>query len=170
MRGSLCPATDFCREARANIDSPNGSKRLGLFDTCPRVERTRRTTGTEGRCWTNLEGGSRGPGRRPRGRSCAMGIVVYAVVPSASARMTSEACAYSQKLSRHRIDKSHGDDATVARMPAGVIRPVPCCEPPDEVTAFGMSMGYGDPDAQVNQTGTPRDRVPDFARLLGLPA
>ena len=27
--------------------------------------------------------------------------------------------------------------------------------PPDEVTAFGMSMGYGDPDAQVNQTGTP---------------
>ena len=42
--------------------------------------------------------------------------------------------------------------------------------PPEEVTAFGMSMGYGDPDAAVNQTRTPRERVPDFARFLGFPA
>lgn len=42
--------------------------------------------------------------------------------------------------------------------------------PPEEVTAFGMSMGYGDPEAQVNQTRMPRERVPDFARLLGFPA
>lgn len=39
--------------------------------------------------------------------------------------------------------------------------------PPEEVTAFGMSMGYGDPHAKVNQTRMPRERVEDFARLLG---
>ncbi|WP_353506117.1 nitroreductase family protein [Variovorax sp. J22P240] len=38
--------------------------------------------------------------------------------------------------------------------------------PPEEVTAFGMSMGYGDPDAQVNQTRMPRERVHDFARAF----
>jgi len=42
--------------------------------------------------------------------------------------------------------------------------------PAEEVTAFGMSMGYGDPDAQVNQTTMPRECVQDFARLLGFPA
>lgn len=41
--------------------------------------------------------------------------------------------------------------------------------PPAEVTAFGMSMGYGDPDAEVNQAGMPRERVHDFARLVGFP-
>ncbi|MDH6169464.1 nitroreductase [Variovorax boronicumulans] len=41
---------------------------------------------------------------------------------------------------------------------------------PDEVTAFGMSMGYGDPEAEVNQTRMPRERVQDFARLLGFAA
>ena len=39
--------------------------------------------------------------------------------------------------------------------------------PPDEVTAFGMSMGFGDADAKVNQTRMPRERVHDFARLIG---
>jgi len=41
--------------------------------------------------------------------------------------------------------------------------------PPEEVTAFGMSMGYGDPDAPVNQTAMPRERVQDFARMVGFP-
>jgi nitroreductase len=41
---------------------------------------------------------------------------------------------------------------------------------PNEVTAFGMSMGYGDPEAEVNQTRMPREPVQDFARLLGFPA
>jgi nitroreductase len=40
----------------------------------------------------------------------------------------------------------------------------------DEVTAFGMSMGYGDPQAPVNRTRMPRERVHDFARLLGFAA
>lgn len=40
---------------------------------------------------------------------------------------------------------------------------------PEEVTAFGMSMGYGDPDAPVNQTAMPRERVQDFARMVGFP-
>lgn len=42
--------------------------------------------------------------------------------------------------------------------------------PPEEITAFGMSMGYGDTDAPVNQTSMPRERAHDFARLLGFPA
>ena len=40
---------------------------------------------------------------------------------------------------------------------------------PEEVTAFGMSMGYGDPDAKVNQAPMPRERVSDFARMVGFP-
>jgi nitroreductase len=40
---------------------------------------------------------------------------------------------------------------------------------PCEVTAFGMSMGYGDPHAPVNQVAMPRERVRDFARLVGFP-
>jgi nitroreductase len=40
---------------------------------------------------------------------------------------------------------------------------------PDEVTAFGMSMGYGDPNAQVNQVPMPRECVRDFARMVGFP-
>jgi len=40
---------------------------------------------------------------------------------------------------------------------------------PEEVTAFGMSMGYGDPGAPVNQAAMPRERVRDFARLVGFP-
>lgn len=42
--------------------------------------------------------------------------------------------------------------------------------PPEELTAFGMSMGYGDPEAEVNKTRMPRERVQDFARLFGFPA
>ena len=42
--------------------------------------------------------------------------------------------------------------------------------PPEEITVFGMSMGYGDPDAPVNRTRMPRERVSGFARLLGFPA
>ncbi|MDQ0043573.1 nitroreductase [Variovorax boronicumulans] len=38
---------------------------------------------------------------------------------------------------------------------------------PDEVTAFGMSMGYGDPEAEVNRAAMPRERVQDFARFSG---
>jgi nitroreductase len=41
--------------------------------------------------------------------------------------------------------------------------------PAEEVTAFGMAMGYGDPDAPVNRTRMPRERVLDFARILGFP-
>lgn len=39
--------------------------------------------------------------------------------------------------------------------------------PQDELTAFGMSMGYGDPTAPVNQAGMPRERSDGFARFLG---
>jgi nitroreductase len=42
--------------------------------------------------------------------------------------------------------------------------------PAEEVTAFGMSMGFGDPAAEVNQVRMPRARVEDFARLLGFPS
>jgi len=42
--------------------------------------------------------------------------------------------------------------------------------PSHEVTAFGMSMGYGDPDAEVNRASMPRERVQDFAQLIGFPA
>ena len=42
--------------------------------------------------------------------------------------------------------------------------------PPEEMTAFGMSMGYGDPDARVNRTRMPRTLVADFARFEGFPA
>jgi hypothetical protein len=42
--------------------------------------------------------------------------------------------------------------------------------PPEEVTAFGMSMGYGDPSAPVNRTRMPREGVAGFARLLGFAA
>lgn len=41
--------------------------------------------------------------------------------------------------------------------------------PPEEVTAFGMSMGYGDREAPVNQAAMPRERVHDFARIVGFP-
>jgi hypothetical protein len=41
--------------------------------------------------------------------------------------------------------------------------------PPEEVTAFGMSMGFGDPDAPVNRPAMPRERVSDFARIAGFP-
>jgi nitroreductase len=40
---------------------------------------------------------------------------------------------------------------------------------PEEVTAFGMSMGYGDPDAKVNRAPMPRESVRGFARLVGFP-
>jgi nitroreductase len=39
--------------------------------------------------------------------------------------------------------------------------------PPEEVTAFGMSMGYGDMEASVNQARMPRESIQGFARLLG---
>ena len=41
--------------------------------------------------------------------------------------------------------------------------------PQEEITAFGMSMGYGDTQAPVNQTGMPRARLQDFAQVLGFP-
>jgi len=40
---------------------------------------------------------------------------------------------------------------------------------PEEVTVFGMSMGYGDPEAPVNQPAMPREPLRDFARLAGFP-
>ena len=64
------------------IDSRLSTFRLGLFfvwvcSTPARTSRRRREPqGPEGRCWTNLEGGNRGPGRRPRRRNVAMAIVV----------------------------------------------------------------------------------------------
>ena len=42
--------------------------------------------------------------------------------------------------------------------------------PTDEVTAFGMSMGFADTDAKVNQAQMPRERVEDFARMVGFPS
>ena len=42
--------------------------------------------------------------------------------------------------------------------------------PPEEMTAFGMSMGYGDPEARVNRTRMPRALVADFAQFQGFPA
>ena len=42
--------------------------------------------------------------------------------------------------------------------------------PGEEVTAFGMSMGFGDPAARVNQVRMPRERVDDFARMVGFPS
>lgn len=42
--------------------------------------------------------------------------------------------------------------------------------PAHETTAFGMSMGYGDPEARVNRQNMPRERRHDFARLLGFAA
>jgi len=30
-------------------------------------------------------------------------------------------------------------------------------------------MGYGDPDAPVNQAAMPRESVQDFARMVGFP-
>lgn len=41
--------------------------------------------------------------------------------------------------------------------------------PPEEVVVFGMSMGYGDPQAPVNQPAMPRESVRDFAQLRGFP-
>jgi len=40
---------------------------------------------------------------------------------------------------------------------------------PCEVTAFGMSMGYGDPHAPVNRIAMPREHLRDFARIVGFP-
>ena len=40
---------------------------------------------------------------------------------------------------------------------------------PEEVTVLGMSMGYGDPEAPVNQPAMPRERVSDFTRIVGFP-
>lgn len=42
--------------------------------------------------------------------------------------------------------------------------------PDEEITAFGISMGYGDAEAPVNQTRMPRQPVRDFTRMLGFPA
>lgn len=39
--------------------------------------------------------------------------------------------------------------------------------PPEELTVCGMSMGFGDPHEKVNQTRMPRERVQDFARMVG---
>jgi nitroreductase len=39
--------------------------------------------------------------------------------------------------------------------------------PPEEITAFGMSMGYGDLASPVNRTRMPRERTRESARLLG---
>jgi nitroreductase len=39
--------------------------------------------------------------------------------------------------------------------------------PPGQVTACGMSMGWGDARAEVNRMGMPRERVQDFVRFSG---
>jgi len=39
--------------------------------------------------------------------------------------------------------------------------------PQEEITAFGMSMGYGDTQAPVNRAAMPRFRLQDFAQILG---
>lgn len=39
--------------------------------------------------------------------------------------------------------------------------------PPQEIVAFGMSMGYGDSQARVNQTSMPRERQHQFAQFFG---
>ena len=41
---------------------------------------------------------------------------------------------------------------------------------PDEVTACGMSMGFGDASASVNQVKMPRRHVSEFVRLAGFEA
>ncbi|MDM0032489.1 nitroreductase [Variovorax sp. J22P271] len=41
--------------------------------------------------------------------------------------------------------------------------------PSEEVTVFGMSLGYGDLNAAVNRTEMPRQPPESFARLLGFP-
>lgn len=40
----------------------------------------------------------------------------------------------------------------------------------EEVIAFGMSLGFSEPEAEVNQTRMPRERVQDFACLFGFSA
>jgi nitroreductase len=42
--------------------------------------------------------------------------------------------------------------------------------PSEEVTVFGMSLGYGAADAAVNRADMPREPLESFARLLGFPA
>jgi nitroreductase len=39
--------------------------------------------------------------------------------------------------------------------------------PPEEVTVCGMSMGFADTSANVNQVRMPRERVEDFVRMVG---
>ena len=41
--------------------------------------------------------------------------------------------------------------------------------PQEEITAFGMSLGYGDHDAAVNRAEMPREPIEGFAQLLGFP-
>ena len=41
--------------------------------------------------------------------------------------------------------------------------------PPQEVTACGMSLGYGDAGASVNGMNVPRQRVEEFVRIVGSP-
>lgn len=41
--------------------------------------------------------------------------------------------------------------------------------PSEEVTVFGMSLGYGDLDAAVNRADMPRQPLESFASLLGFP-
>jgi len=41
--------------------------------------------------------------------------------------------------------------------------------PSEELTVFGMSLGYGDPDAAVNRAEMPREPLENFARLIGFP-
>jgi nitroreductase len=41
--------------------------------------------------------------------------------------------------------------------------------PSEEVTVFGMSLGYGDLDAAVNRAEMPREPPECFAQLLGFP-
>jgi hypothetical protein len=42
--------------------------------------------------------------------------------------------------------------------------------PSEEVTACGMAMGFGDPDANVNRLRMPRQRVEEFVRMIGFDA
>lgn len=42
--------------------------------------------------------------------------------------------------------------------------------PPEVITVCGMAMGFGDPEAEVNRMGMPRQGVEEFAHLAGFDA
>ena len=98
-----------------NVKSNAGCFRTGLFDTRPHASRRHtEPQGPEGRCWTNLEGGNRGPGRRPSRRHVAMAIVVGVRGLQADARPATEPRAPSVH-SAGRVDALPGRQTGKAR-------------------------------------------------------